>query len=139
MMSKLQEYFMKNKKEAPDVIETTSGEKLTPVKKNTKVKDAVPDTHISTTPRFSRGTFPPHPYPALKTGGDPFIESYLPDDPIIKKIKSIVTVEEWEILKNTTFRSPQEQILRYADIITRLAMDDNIFDKKSDMDKEKSE
>lgn len=135
-MGKLQEYFMKNKKELPDVIETTSGETLTAVKKHEKIKDkdAVPHKRI-----YTGSIAPPTPLKAWCPSGEPFMMSYLPDDPIIKNIKAVITVEEWEILRTTTFHSPQEQILRYADIITRLATADNIFDKKSDTDKEKSE
>lgn len=47
----------------------------------------------------------------------------------IKQIKSILTVEEWDILNGTNFMSPFPMIQRYVAIITKLATN-NVFEAR---------
>lgn len=47
----------------------------------------------------------------------------------VKQIKSILTVEEWDILNGTNFMSPFPMIQRYVAIITKLATN-NVFEAR---------
>lgn len=54
------------------------------------------------------------------SSGKSFIENRNAKNSIMNKIKDIVTVSEFEILCNTTYRSPVEQIVKYHLIIGKL-------------------
>lgn len=54
------------------------------------------------------------------SAGKPFIEDKDAKNSIMNKIKDVVTVTEFDILCNTTYRSPVEQIVKYHSIIGKL-------------------
>lgn len=79
----------------------------------------------------SRGVFdqyliPPHPY--YGEAGIPFMSGYgMHESTRIKRIKDLLTVTEYEILMSTTVFSPQERIIEYKNIISKL-IHNNVFD-----------
>ena len=59
----------------------------------------------------------------------PFMSGYgMGESNVVKRIKDILTVSEYDILCHTTCFSGEEQIMKYNDIIKRL-IDDGVFNR----------
>ena len=63
----------------------------------------------------------------LPTTGPGFIPNPHVSDPVINKIKEILTVKEFEILMYTNYRSSVVQIRQYCDIIDKL-LENQVFE-----------
>ena len=125
-----------------DSFSAAGDDRITPIKKTPSLggypEDLVgkpADLHKAPTQswtNFNTNNDPFFPWGNPITAGLPmtslgFIPNFQLVDPVINKIKEILTVKEFEILMYTNYRSSIVQIRQYCDIIDRL-LENQVFE-----------